>query len=173
MSTKYQLNQQVLDDIADNGNKSSYSRIGPLDFVLPLPNDPDFAVWQRVAALPTFKKLYRVIRCIPTSAAGSCSDSSGKLYAGDVLNIAVTNNFNIDPYSGQKWVVISTVSWLGGKNYFLGSAWIVVGGLCFLLAALFGIVTLLFPPQLDQRLFSVPGGGQLVLHDRPDTEEHR
>ena len=172
LSTKYQLNPSVLSAIAAgttaNGtdNESPYSRVGPLGFTLPLPNDPDFAVWQRVAALPTFKKLYRVIRCVPSAASPTCSDSSGQLHAGDVLQVQVSNNFDIDPYSGQKWVVISTVSWLGGKNYFLGAAWITVGGLCFLLALLFGLVTLLNPPRLDQRVFSVPSGGQLVL-DQP------
>ena len=176
-STKYQVNtntlQQLDDNARDNNNtEGQFSRVGPLGFVLPLPNDTDFQVWQRVAALPTFKKLYRIIRCVPSSPGQSCSDSSGKLYTGDQLTVQVANNFNIDPYSGQKWVVLSTVSWLGGRNFFLGAAWITVGGLCFLLALIFGLKTLLDPPRVDQRVFSVPGGGQLQLHDtgRPGTD---
>ena len=176
LDTKYQLNPTTLAAIAAqtyNGtdNESPFSRVGPLRFTLPLPNDPDFAVWQRVAALPTFKKLYRVIRCVPTAASPTCSGSSGKLYAGDVLQVQVANNFDISPFSGQKAVVISTVSWLGGRNFFLGAAWITVGGLCFLLALLFGLVTLLNPPRLDQRVFSVPAGGQLVLNQPAANSE--
>ena len=86
------------------------------------------------------------------------------------MQVVVSNAFDISPFSGQKWVVISTVSWLGGRNFFLGSAWITVGGLCFLLALLFGLVTLLHPPRLDQRSFSVPAGGQLVLNQPQSTQ---
>jgi hypothetical protein len=173
LDTKYQLNQNTLQNLQLGANVSEFSRVGPLGFVLPLPNTPDFAVWQRVAALPTFKKLHRVIRCVPTGEATSCDDSSGKLYAGDTIRVNVSNQFNIEPYSGQKWVVVSTVSWLGGRNFFLGSAWIVVGGLCFLLALLFGLKTLIDPPRLDQRVFSVPSGGQLILNGPSVPEGNR
>ena len=166
LSTKYQINLDTLANLALPLNESRFSRIGPLGFVLPLPNNSDFAVWQRVAALPTFKKLYRVIRCVPAPPATSCSDTSGKLHAGDVIQVQVANNFNINPFSGQKWVVISTVSMLGGKNYFLGAAWVVVGGLCFLLALVFGIKTLIDPPQLDQSVFSARAGRVVLIKGR-------
>jgi hypothetical protein len=177
LSTLYKINEGTVANIevhANSSTPSDFSRVGPFGFVLPFPNNSDFAVWQRVAALPTFKKLYSVIRCVPTSST-PCDDSSGKLRAGDILSVTISNNFNIDPYSGKKWVVISTVSWLGGKNYFLGAAWITVGGLCFLLALLFGVKTLIDPPRPDQRVFNVPAGGQLVLNDRrrTETEENR
>ena len=174
-STVYQLNDDTLANIEQHANTtapSMYSRVGPLGFTLPLPNDPDFQVWQRVAALPTFKKLYRVIRCVPQPGQPPCTDSSGRLYAGDVLSFTIAYNFNIDPYSGKKWVVVSTVSWLGGRNFFLGSAWVVVGGLCFVLALLFGVKTLIDPPRLDQRVFSVPAGGQLVLDSDSRPQPH-
>jgi hypothetical protein len=172
-STKYQVNLNTVRDIEANPATSQFSRNSPLGFVIPYPNDTDFQVWQRVAALPTFKKLYRVMRCVPMNSDTPCSDSSGQLNAGDVLTIQVLNQFNVNAYRGQKWVVISTVSWLGGRNFFLGAAWITVGGLCFLLALIFGLKTLIDPPRLNQRIMTVPGGGQLVLNEQTDTDGPR
>lgn len=44
--------------------------------------------------------------------------------------------------------VLSTVSWFGGKNDFLGIAYIVVGAICLLLAAIFGIKQATCPRRL-------------------------
>ena len=159
----YVNNQQTLADIAANGNNSMYSRVGSFGFVLPLPQDNDFAVWQRVAALPQFRKQYRIIRCVPTATNPTCNDHSGKLYAGDVVTVTVDNQYDVAPFHGSKYVVVSTVSWLGGQNNFLGAAWITVGGLCFLFAFLFAVATLIRPPP--QRVFIPPqtSGAHLTL----------
>jgi len=100
------------------------TNIGPGGFVLPDVNDEDFIVWMRTAGLPTFKKLYRKIENLD-------------LHAGDVLMINVQNVFPVSSFSGEKSIVLSTTSWLGGKNDFLGYAYIVVAILCFILGALF------------------------------------
>ena len=166
-SQLYVTNQAVLNDIATNGaNNSQFSRVGSLNFVLPLPQDEDFAVWQRVAALPQFRKQYRIIRCVPSQSNPTCNDRSGKLYAGDVITVTVDNQYDVNPWHGSKYVVVSTVSWLGGKNNFLGAAWITVGGLCFLLAFIFAIATLIRPPP--QRVFIPPqtSGAHLTLPDQ-------
>ncbi len=42
-------------------------------------------------------------------------------------------------YGGTKSIVISTTSVIGGKNPFLGIAYIAVGALCLFLALVFGI----------------------------------
>jgi len=158
-------NPDVLADIALRGNESEFTRIGSFGFVLPLPQDEDFAVWERVAALPTFKKLYRIIRCVPSTANPTCTvgGSNGKLFAGDTLTVTVDNQYDMNAYKGSKYVVISTTSWLGGRNNFLGAAWITVGGLCFLLAFIFAIATLIRPPP--QRVFIPPqtSGAHLTL----------
>jgi len=85
--------------------------------------DVDFIVWMRTAALPTFRKLWRVIQ--------------GPIKGN--LVIQVQNNFPVSQFNGKKQIVISTASWLGGKNPFLGYAYMVVGAACILLAIIFGL----------------------------------
>ena len=59
-----------------------------------------------------------------------------------VLTVAV---FPVDVYDGTKSVLISTRSVVGGKNSFLGIAYVVVGGLCIVLGVLFTIANLIRP----------------------------
>jgi len=118
------------------------TRIGPGGFVLPDVTDEDFIVWMRTSGLPTFKKLYRKIE-------------SPDLHAGDVLSINVVNVFPVSSFSGEKAIVLSTTSWLGGKNDFLGWAYIVVAILCFILGALFLAKHLISPRTLgDMKYFN-------------------
>lgn len=58
-----------------------------------------------------------------------------------------TTDFNVKLYGGTKSIVISTTTVMGGRNPFLGIAYIVVGGLCVLLGAIFA-VRHLFKPRL-------------------------
>jgi len=95
--------------------------------------DEDFVVWMRTAGLPTFKKLYRIINT--------------DLQPGN-YSVTIQNNYPTDKFDGKKYVVLSTVSWLGGKNPFLGIAYIVVGSLCIALGILFGFVHCIRPRRL-------------------------
>lgn len=88
-----------------------------------------FIVWMRTAGLPTFRKLYGSIK--PTDPAVTA------IAEGTVLNFEVDASFVVDTFKGKKFLVISTTSWFGGKNAFLGIAYIVVGALCLILSALF------------------------------------
>jgi len=101
--------------------------------VIPDFKDEDFIVWMRVAALPTFKKLYRIID----------EDLSPGNYTVEIQNF-----YPVEEFDGEKYVVISTVSWMGGKNPFLGYAYIVVGSLCILLGIAFALRHLIRPRKL-------------------------
>lgn len=48
-------------------------------------------------------------------------------------------------YSGTKSILLSTRTVMGGKNPFLGITYIVVGGLCIILGALFTVTQLIKP----------------------------
>ena len=53
-------------------------------------------------------------------------------------------DFPVKLFGGEKRVILSTTSWIGGKNPFLGIAYITVGILCLVLGACFLIVHLKF-----------------------------
>jgi formate-dependent nitrite reductase membrane component NrfD len=55
-------------------------------------------------------------------------------------------------YSGTKSILISTRTVMGGKNPFLGIAYLVVGGLCILLGAVFLATHLIKPRSVILRM---------------------
>lgn len=85
----------------------------------------------RTAALPTFRKLYGKIEV--------------DLQRDEIINVTLGNNYNTYSFSGKKKLVLSTTSWLGGKNDFVGIAYLTVGGLCFFLALVFLVIYLIKP----------------------------
>ncbi|EKX51334.1 hypothetical protein GUITHDRAFT_66330, partial [Guillardia theta CCMP2712] len=95
-------------------------------------SDEDFIVWMRVAALPRFKKLYRKI-------------PANKLKPGATYSLIIQNRFPVKDFGGTKTFVLSTTSWIGGKNNFLGIAYIVVGIICVALAIIFLVKHLISP----------------------------
>merc|ERR1719379_276974 len=93
-----------------------------------------FIVWMRTAGLPTFRKLYAKI--------------DKDLEAGETVTIDVESRFNVTSFQGKKRLVLSTISWIGGKNSFLGIAYIIVGSISAVLSIGFGIMDKIKPRKL-------------------------
>ena len=116
------------------------------------PTDPDnngflnedLIVWMRTAALPNFRKLYRRIIHNGDLAAG--------LPASQEYQLTIQYNYKVTPFKGTKSVILATTSLLGGKNPFLGIAYIVVGCICFLMGILFLFIHLRFGRTTQEML---------------------
>lgn len=107
----------------------------------------EFAVWMRTAGLPTFSKLARRNdRDIMPAGIYSI-----EIYDCMWANLDLRNSanlyavFNVTAYGGTKSLLISTRSVMGGKNNFLGIAYLVVGGLCIVMGVFFTVAHLIKP----------------------------
>lgn len=85
----------------------------------------DFINWMRVAALPSFRKLHRRLSPIEEFSDG--------LPAGN-YTVIIDYNFPVSRFGGKKHVILSTLSWCGGSNMFLGIAYTVTGAATVLTA---------------------------------------
>eukprot|EP00164_Ancoracysta_twista_P001928 GFYU01002533.1.p2 GENE.GFYU01002533.1~~GFYU01002533.1.p2 ORF type:complete len:406 (-),score=156.31 GFYU01002533.1:432-1649(-) len=99
-----------------------------------------FVVWMRTAGLPTFKKLWGVI--------------DDDLKAG-TYKLKIGNQFDVYKFKGEKAIIFSTTTWIGGKNDFLGIAYIVVGAICLALAGGFYIKHRISPRKLGDPQYLV------------------
>ena len=87
--------------------------------------DEHFIVWMRPAALPNFRKLYGHI--------------DTDIPQGTTLTFTVAANFPVASFAGRKALVVSTAGAVGGKNSFLGWAYVSVGFIAIGLACLFAV----------------------------------
>ncbi|CBX90505.1 hypothetical protein IAQ61_002005 [Plenodomus lingam] len=99
----------------------------------------EFQVWMRTAGLPTFSKLAQ-------------RNDTHVMKAG-TYRLNIYDRYPVDKYSGTKSILISTRTVMGGRNPFLGIAYVVVGGLCILLGAVFLATHLIKPRKLGDHTY--------------------
>jgi hypothetical protein len=133
-------------------------------------DDEHFQVWMRTAGLPTF-------RCAGLAGAGKVDPFAQKAMAAQPgrghgsrpihhghlpqsgpfprsnPRLTLRADYPVVNYSGTKSVVFSTVSWMGGRNPFLGIAYIVVAGLCILIGLALLLRHVLKPRKLGDMSF--------------------
>ncbi|KAF8906043.1 cell cycle control protein [Gymnopilus junonius] len=131
--------------IGPGGYPDLSSIVPPPNWALQFPNNyttdnppPDlranehFQNWMRTAGLPTFTKLY--------------GRNDNDVMQKGTYQIIIGLNFPVQPYKGTKSIVISTVSWIGGKNPFLGWAYVAAAAV-FVLLAILGTARHLIKPR--------------------------
>ncbi|OJZ83569.1 Lem3/Cdc50 [Aspergillus piperis CBS 112811] len=112
---------------------------GYVDGIPNLHEDEEFMVWMRTAALPAFSKLSR-------------RNDTTAMTAG-IYQLDIEDRFPVTEYGGTKSILISTRTVMGGQNPFMGIAYVVVGGLCIVLGALFTIAHLVRPRKLGDHTY--------------------
>ncbi len=92
-----------------------------------------FVIWMKLAPLGQFRKLWGVINT--------------PLSAGDVVLIKVWNRYNSFGFNGEKSVVLSTTTWLGVFNPFLGIAFLVTGLVSIVIGGVFFVAATFVRPR--------------------------
>lgn len=77
--------------------------------------DDHFIVWMRASTLPTFIKPYAI-----------CKNSD--FQEGDIITINIENNYDVSSFNGEKWILISEMSIVGGKNISYAIGYFVLSG---------------------------------------------
>ncbi|KAM0341407.1 hypothetical protein ACHAPU_010050 [Fusarium lateritium] len=98
-----------------------------------------FQVWMRTAGLPTFSKLYQ-------------RNDTQEMWPG-TYDLVIDYRYPTREYKGTKSIIISTRTVVGGRNPFLGIAYVVVGGVCIILGTVFTVTHLIRPRKLGDHTY--------------------
>ncbi|KAK4278086.1 hypothetical protein QN277_015978 [Acacia crassicarpa] len=101
---------------------------------IPLSEQEDLIVWMRTAPLSSFRKLYGKIET--------------DLEVNDELDMVIENSYNTYNFGGKKNLVLSTTTWIGGRNDFVGMACLAIGGLSLLFDLVFIVLHVMKPRPL-------------------------
>lgn len=117
-----------------------------------LQEDEHFQNWMRTAGLPTFSKLYGR----NDTSTLSAGQYQVQIFYSELPLMTCPRHrshalldFPVQGYKGTKSLVISTVSWIGGKNPFLGWAYVAAAAV-FVLLAVAGTIRHLVRPRSVQ-----------------------
>jgi hypothetical protein len=131
--TKYEISQVAAPPYWRLNNPELVNPDGTYRELPDLQHDERFQAWMRVSALPTFRKPY--------------GRMNSDLPAGQ-YTMVIDSNFEVASYGATKSVVLSTTSWMGGNNPFLGLAYIITGVILLVVAVIFLAKHLIRPRQL-------------------------
>jgi hypothetical protein len=111
------------------------SVISPLEHV----TNEHFVVWMRIAAQPSFRKLYGYIdQTIP---------------AGTILNFNVNMNYVVESFGGTKSLSITTNSMWGTKDSSIGITIFSIGYFCLACGIFFGLKHYFRPRKIADRKY--------------------
>ncbi|GAX85454.1 hypothetical protein CEUSTIGMA_g12870.t1 [Chlamydomonas eustigma] len=106
---------------------------GGANITVPVNSDDRFIIWMKLAPLSKFRKLWGLIET--------------PLFAGDVIEVSAVNRYNSFAFNGQKSIVLSTTTWLGGVNPFLGISFLVTGCVSVVVGVLYFITAVYIRPR--------------------------
>ena len=81
---------------------------------------------------------------------------------GTLVCVQVTNVYNTYAFDGTKSIVLGTTTWLGGRNPFLGIAYLVTGGVSFFMGVVYAVLW-----QLTNNRRNKPGELLSKAYNRP------
>lgn len=93
-----------------------------------------FIVWMRTSSLPTFIK--------PYARSNNRTIAAGKYY------LKVEDNYPVDTFHGEKYIILTSLSPFGGRNLIYGYSYMAFGGLMFFFAVVIMISRCICPRTL-------------------------